>query len=1029
MRILATALLVCAGVPLFAGSLNDVWRLSPLRFEENRGQADKGTRFLSRGPSHLLSLKPGEAALSLRNKSGVSTLRMSVIGADRAARITGVDPIAAKTNYFHGASRNDWQIGVQNYGRVKYASVYRGIDLIYYGSDQQLEYDFVVAPGADPTAIRLKFAGERKKRIDSNGDLILMLQGTEIRQHKPKIYQTIAGVQKEIGGGYRIGRHGDVTFSVSPYDTNQPLIIDPVVTFATYAGGSRSELGTAVAVDSANNIYVAGDTISSNFPATQGSYKATSIGDFDTFVIKYSPAGAVVYSTYIGGNGEENTKSIAVDSQGNPVVAGFTDSSNFPTLNAAQGTNKGGYFGYDGFVFKLNAAGSDLMFSTYLGGNADDLVNRVVLDSQGNAYVVGAAASSNFPVTVGVFQGSLKGALNATVTKLSSTGTIIYSTFVGGSQVEVANAVSVDNSGNAYVVGYSSSTDFPVTTGAFQTAFRGGTTSLIPQDAFAIKLNPSGQALLYASYIGGSGDDTANAAVVDSFGSLYVAGTTGSTNFPVSSGVLQRDLSGLQDGFIVKLNSTGSTATYSTLIGGTRAESLYGIALDASGQAYVTGGTTSSNFPTLNPIQAANAGGSDAYVAVLKADGSAIVQGTYFGGKGVEGARSIAVDRDGNVIIVGDGDSTDIPATSTAAQKAYGGGLSDAFIAKINFATASATLTAAPAKMDFTGTFGGTVSSQTLAINSSDQKAAWNIEVSATSTWLVANPRSGTGTGSSNVFANPGSLTAGTYSGTLTVVSQASGTRTAVPVTLTLTASTGGQVTQNGVVNAASFKPGAVSAGEIVTVFGSNIGPSQLVGLRLTPAELVDTTLGEVRVLFDGTPAPLIYVASGQLSAIVPYAVAKLATTQMQVEYKGVRSNAVPLQVGPSAPAIFTANSSGTGPGAILNQDSSLNTASTPAAKGSIVILYVTGEGETTPQGMDGQPANSVYPKPILPVTVKIGGVDAEVAYAGAAPGLVAGVMQVNVKVPDSVASGSALPVVVNVGGNSSPGGVTLSVQ
>jgi IPT/TIG domain./Beta-propeller repeat. len=589
----------------------------------------------------------------------------------------------------------------------------------------------------------------------------------------------------------------------------------------------------------------------------------------------------------LGGVSEDIATALSVDSSGSAVVAGYTKSLNFPTVGATQTVNKGGLNGYDGFIYKLNAAGSDLVFSTYYGGSNDDFLFGAATDLQGNIYVTGLTSSADYPVSPNAFQRTLKGSSNVTVVKLNSVGSsAAYSTYVGGQGDDSGTAIAVDSAGNAYVTGAATSPNFPITPGAFQTIQKASTTSAF--DAFAFKLNATGQALIYSTFLNGTGDDHGNALAVDASGNLYVAGRTTSANFPTTPGAFQPIYSGTEDGFILKLNATGTAPVYSTFIGGNGLDVISAIKLDNAGQIYFAGATTSSNFPLASPLQPGPGGGVDGYFGELNASGSALLLSTYFGSRGNDEISGIAVDAAGNVIVAGNTDSKDLATLPTSSQRNYGGGARDSFVVKFDFSVPKASLTIAPVKLDFAGVAGGGSSTQTFAITADDPGVAWTIDLSSAG-WLSASPLSGSGSGTITISGNPGSLAIGTYNGTVTVVTKATGARTSLPVTLTLTNAGGGLVPPGAVVNAASFQQGPVSPGEIITVFGSNLGPDQIALLQLTPTGSVATSLADVRVLFDGIPAPLIYVSAGQLSAIVPYRVAAKTTTQMQVEYKGIR--------------------------------------------------------------------------------------------------------------------------------------------
>jgi hypothetical protein len=545
--------------------------------------------------------------------------------------------------------------------------------LVYYGNQRQLEYDFVVTPGAGPRVIRLAFEGVEKAQIDESGDLVLRTASGEIRQHKPIAYQEVGGAKHEIASRYVIEGADQVGFEVAEYDAARPLVIDPVLDYSTYLGGGGLDYANGIGADATGNAYVMGITNSSDFPTMNG-LQPTSGGSIETFVAKLNPAGsALVYSTYLGGGGIDFGNSMAVDFAGNAYVTGNTNSTNFPTANPLQPTNSGYY---DAFVTKLNPTGSALVYSTYLGGSGFDRGDGITVDSSGNAYVTGDTLSTDFP-TANPLQpafggGDLYG--DAFVTKLNASGSALaYSTYLGGPGNEGAWYIAVDASGNAYVTG-SSLGNFPTTAGAFQPAF-GGTT-----DAFVAKLNPTDSALVYSTYLGGSGDEFVGGIAVDASGNAYLVGSTYSTDFPTMN-PLQLTNSGVGDAFVTKLNAGGSALVYSTYLGGNGYDGGGGIALDASGDIYVTGATESTNFPTANSLQPINHGALDAFVTKLNAAGSALVYSTYLGGTGYDGGNGIAVNSVGSAYVTGVTQSTDFP-TVNPSQSGYGGG-TDGFVAKL----------------------------------------------------------------------------------------------------------------------------------------------------------------------------------------------------------------------------------------------------------------------------------------------------------------------------------------------------------
>jgi hypothetical protein len=679
----------------------------PLNFERNEGQTDQRVKFLARGRGYSLFLTPTEAVLALRKpaeqtrvpgaafsqlkeqkladmKSEEAVLHISLAGANRDPKIDGIDSLPGKVNYFVGHDPAKWRTNVMTYSSVKYRDIYRGVDLIYHGSDQrQLEYDFVLAPGADPRRIELSFAGANRLRLDADGNLVVSIAGGEIVEHRPVVYQDIGGIRRRVAGGYELTNGHTVAFKLAVYDHRQSLTIDPSLAYSTYLGGSgedRPNGSNSIAVDSSGNVYVVGITDSSNFPTTAGALQTTNAGGYDAFVSKLNSSGsALIYSTYLGGSGDDYGNSIAVDSSNNAYVIGFTNSSNFPTTAGAFQTSNGGGSN-NAFVSKLNSSGSALIYSTYLGGSGDDVGTAIAVDSSGNAYVAGATDSSNFPITAGAFQTTLAGAYNAFVSKLNRGGSaLVYSTFLGGNVQDYGEGIAVDSSGNAYVTGYTESSNFPTTAGALQTTYGGGFA-----DVFVTKLNSSGSTLDYSTYLGGSGNDNGNGIAVDSSGNAYVVGITDSSNFPTTAGAFQTTNAGGYDAFVSKLNSSGSALIYSTYLGGSGNDNGQGIGLDSSGDAYVSGGTSSTDFPTTaGAFQTTLAGSQNAFVSKLNGSGSALTYSAYLGGSGNDDGLGIAVDSAGNAYVFGLTDSSNFPTTPGAFQTTFGGGAFDAFVTKI----------------------------------------------------------------------------------------------------------------------------------------------------------------------------------------------------------------------------------------------------------------------------------------------------------------------------------------------------------
>jgi len=763
----------------------------PLSFEANRGQADPEVRFLARGKGYTLFLTATETVLSLpelaahgnpgrhEKQAGKTTvLRVKLVGGNPEAEVVGLEELPGKSNYFIGNEPSKWRTNVSTYAKVEYRDVYPGINLVHYGNQRQLEYDFVVSPGADPRNIKFEVEGTEHVEIDAAGDLVLHVAGGEVRQRKPIVYQEVDGERHELGGRFVLrdrdprtvpaasgsairNPKSEIAFEIGSYDPNQPLVVDPVLVYSTYLGASGGDEGSGIAADSTGNAYVTGFTNSTNFPTASPLQAFYGGGNHDAFVAKLNPAGsALVYSTYLGGSGDDAGFGIGVDSTGNAYVTGWTSSTNFPTASPLQAAYGGG--SYDAFVVKLNAAGSALVYSTYLGGSGDDRSYGIAVDSGGSAYVTGYTSSTNFPLASAIQAAYGGGTYDAFVAKLNAAGSaLLYSTYLGGSGYDYGYGIAVDPAGNAYVTGYTNSTNFP-TASPLQATFRGSGI----YHAFVTKLSATGQALVYSTYLGGSGPDVGEGIAADSAGNAYVTGWTASTDFPLA-GALQSTPGGSSDVFVTKLNAAGSALLYSTYLGGAQSDDANGIAVDSAGNAYVTGYTSSTNFPVnfpvASPLQAFYGGGShDAFVTKLNAAGSALLYSTYLGGSGEEYGRRIALDPAGNVYITGVTGSANF-LTVSPFQAAYGGSW-DAFIAKIDSAVAC-TYSIAPASQSLAGTSGTgsvTVTAPSGCTWTAASNASWITITSGASS-------SGNGTVNYTVAANstPNPLT-----GTLTIAGQ-----------------------------------------------------------------------------------------------------------------------------------------------------------------------------------------------------------------------------------------------------------------
>jgi len=841
----------------------------PISFEANRGQAAPEVDFLSRGKGYALFLTGSGLALSLegqprnwkletgdskfetRNsklptgnwkletgnwKSGIrdpeseaqerftrhptlvtrhwsqtgAFLSMRLVGASTHAKVTGLDSLPGRVNYFIGKDPAEWRTNIPTYSRVLYRSVYPGVDLVYYGKSGQLEYDFVVAPGSDPGAITLDVAASiggplrnaatdaipeviaqgvafrtkpecvRKQksnknvigrsrihqsadpvastalagsggvpargrpqgaavRIEKNGDLVVQVGGGEVRFHKPVVYQEQSTADSQqskaplatdvqpssaaprskiqnpkfLDGRFVLRGRNRVGFEVASYDRTRPLVIDPTLTYSTYLGGESSDTGNGIAVDSSGNAYVAGQSCSAAFSMVP--VRIGTGGDCDAFVAKLNAEGTgLTYLTFVGGSGGDTATGIAVDSAGNAYVTGYTNSSaDFPTTAGAyQKTYGGGNL--DAFAFKVNAAGSALLYSTYLGGSDTENSGGIATDSSGNAYVTGQTFSANFPTTAGSFQPAYAGAGDAYLVKLNAAGSeLVYSTFLGSPGEDSGTGVAVDSLGAAFVTGITSDAPSRFPTRHRVQPFCGGwngttcpinpRTNLAYNDAFVAKIAPDGSGLVYSTYLGGANDDSGASITLDTLGSAYVTGTTSSVDFPTAVGALQTALRGHDNAFVTKVDPLGGSFVYSTYLGGSGVDKGVAIAVDVGGVAYVTGGTTSSDFPTVSAIQVGLAGPlaypGDAFVSKVNAFGSGLIYSSFLGGGDNDVGNGIAVDSALAVYVTGSTSSSDFPTVpfvetgspcpSPPPLQCHQAGTGDAFVTKLNALTSA----------------------------------------------------------------------------------------------------------------------------------------------------------------------------------------------------------------------------------------------------------------------------------------------------------------------------------------------------
>lgn len=704
----------------------------PLRFERNEGQSDARVRFLARGAGSTLFFTSSDVVLALhagskanrkphpslqisagprtgasrgaptnprkRERAYEEVIRLHLVGASRSAQVVGVRRLPGIVNYFRGNRATRWHADIPTYARVEYRNVLPGVTLAYFGRQGSLEYDLMLRPGVNPGRIHLGVtsAGGRSRTggassiamsptIDRQGNLMLRSGRVEVRQARPVVYQQVRGTRRSIAARYVVSRAGQIGFQLGAYDRGLALVIDPTVTYSTYLGGSGDDAGNGIAVDGAGNAYVVGSTSSVDFPNLSSAQAATA-GPEDVFVAKLNAVGtALLYSTYLGGSADDFGQAIALDSSGNAYVTGYTYSTDFPTVNPIQSKNNGDA---DVFVAKLNPSGNALAYSTYLGGKGADFGQGIAVDGAGSAYIAGYTYSTDFP-TASPLQATNVGNANAFVTKLNAAGSALtYSTYLGGNDYDYATGIAVDSFGSTYVAGYTSSTTFP-------TCPNVGGTAPCTSAGKPLQGSNAGGVDAFVAKVSASGSGLVYSTYLggsgDDMGNAIAVDSGGNayvTGDTYSTdfptvGPLQSKNAGGDDAFVAKLNAAGTALLYSTYFGGSSSDAAYGIAVDSAGSAYLAGSTLSTDLPTVNPTQGKSAGSFDAFVAKVGPSGASLWFSTYLGGSGDDFGQGIAVDNAGNAYVTGQTASTDLP-TVVPEQGARGGGWSDAFIAKIS---------------------------------------------------------------------------------------------------------------------------------------------------------------------------------------------------------------------------------------------------------------------------------------------------------------------------------------------------------
>ncbi|HYI98012.1 MAG TPA: SBBP repeat-containing protein [Bryobacteraceae bacterium] len=866
-------------------------------FEPNRGQSVLEVLYSSLGEGLHVSLNRQGASVSMGRDLG-EEVGWVLVGSEPSAASRPQSPTMGISNYLFGSDPDSWITEVPHFQKVQFDSVYPGIDAVYYFSESnELEYDFLVAPGADPARIRIRLRGMQSLRIAENGDLIVRTAEGDWRKRKPLAYQSQGDSTKNIAAAYVLHGRDEVTFRIGAYDPSKPLVIDPVVNFASYIGGSDADSVHAMAVDSVGNMYLTGRTDSGNFPGTTASnYR----GGGDAFVVKLDPTGSrVIYSTYVGGSGDDGANGIAVDSSGAAYITGFTRSGNFPvSSNAGQRSYAGGVS--DVFVAKLSASGSQLSYATYLGGFYSDFANAIAIDNSGNAYVTGGTESFNFPTTSNAFQPVRTGLdLDVFVSKLNSTGSdLIYSTFIIGELDDEAFGIAVDASGAAYVTGVTPGFFFPTTTGALKTRCN--------FDAFVTKLQPSGSNLAYSTCLGGSDDEWAAAIALTQDGGAIITGATESSDFPRTSSQALQGCGRAQDAFVSRLNNNGTSLVFSGCLSGSRNENGTAVVVDGTGSILVGGVTDSDNFPvTADAARGRRSGGEDGFLSRMDAGATALLYGTYLGGSSDDSATTVASDSSGRAFVGGATESGEFPVSANPFQRTRAGS-SDGFFIRIEFDTQPP----------------------------------------------VINP--------------------------------------------------------NGIVGGASFRREPVAPGSIVALFGSSLA-SAVTNSAEVP---LPTTLGGVQVKVNDRAVPLLYVAPTQINFLLPY-VTRVGQAQVVVTSGAQTSSPHTFDVVAANPGVFFQSAGNQA--SVTNEDGSVNAADKPAKAGSTVTIWLTGIGQTDVAVLTGdRPPAGTLPRPVAQsVSVTIGDQPATIAYLGLAPSLVGGA-QANVVVPNLPAGAHRVVVTID---------------
>jgi hypothetical protein len=652
----------------------------PLAFVPNMGQVDGSVEYSVRGDGFAYSFTPSWALLSFRRGTHEQVVRLRPVDADARAVLEPRGALPTRVSYFRGSARYP---NLAAYRELVYRNLWPGIDLAFHGRGNRLEYEFHVAPGADPSRIRMAYDGARDVSLGAHGALELDTALGIVRDPEPRSAQVIDGRPTKVSSRWAVDRRtGSFGVALGAFDPQRALVIDPSPRYSTILGGSANDFGIDIAVDREGSAYVGGQTISPDFPTTPGAYDRVHGGTADAFVAKLDPSGTQLeYATYLGGSGAEAALSIAVDDGGRAYVSGGSASADFPTTPGA--FNRTHKNNEDAWVAKLSADGSDLVYSTLLPGSeiAGDFGAAIAVDRTGHAYVAGGSGSPDFPTTPRSYDPQHHGdvnSLDAFVVKLKPDGSgLEFATFLGGHCNEAVTGIALDDHDRVFVTGSTLSDDFPTTKGAYDREARG------QDDVFVSELSADGRRLLASTYLGGKGVDWAQGLALGRAGDVTVTGWTESADFPTTRGAFERRHHGGEDGFVARLGAAGTKLVWSTYLAGAGDDRGRGVAVDTSGNAYVTGATSSDDFPTTPQARTrVYVGDQDAFVTKLNPTGSRLGYSTFLGGTGLDFGRSIALDADRNAYVTGRTESADFSASANVGGTTSGN--REAFVVKLD---------------------------------------------------------------------------------------------------------------------------------------------------------------------------------------------------------------------------------------------------------------------------------------------------------------------------------------------------------